>query len=42
MAQKKFPQIQENYPFYNKLLSERKLIFQQSLKLTNWETMRIL
>ena len=27
MAQKKFPQIQENYPFYNKLLSERKLIF---------------
>lgn len=33
MAQKKFPQLIENYDFYNKLLSERKSIFTEIIEI---------
>jgi len=33
MAQKKFPQLIENYAFYNKLLAERKSIFTEVIEI---------
>ena len=33
MGQKKFPQIKENYSFYNNLLSERKSIFTEVIEI---------
>ena len=36
MAQKKFPQIIDNYEFYNKLLSDRKSIFTEVLEINDF------
>lgn len=33
MSQKRFPQIKENYSFYNNLLSERKSIFTEVIEI---------
>lgn len=35
MGQKKFPQIKENYSFYNNLLAERKSIFTEVIEINN-------